>query len=93
MERSNTNHLNTFFKYNKQLNVSKCKIKNCPHPVMKGRRFQSLNNHILRRHPNEYRQLMIAENNKKNEGNRFEVDKNLKRKIVSDYCILINLWL
>ncbi|XP_060880137.1 uncharacterized protein LOC132952033 isoform X3 [Metopolophium dirhodum] len=83
MEHSNTNHLNIFFKYNEQSNVSNCKVKNCPHPVMKGRRFQSLNNHILKRHPNEYRQLMITKNNKKNEGRRFEVDKNLKRKITS----------
>ncbi|KAF0692039.1 zinc finger BED domain-containing protein RICESLEEPER 1-like isoform X2, partial [Aphis craccivora] len=43
-----------FFEYNKGSNTSKCKISDCPHPIMKGKHSMTLQKHVEQRHPKSY---------------------------------------
>ncbi|KAF0721881.1 zinc finger BED domain-containing protein RICESLEEPER 1-like isoform X1 [Aphis craccivora] len=49
-----------FFDYNKGNNTSKCKISDCPHPIMKGKHPMTLEKHVEHRHPESYLKLVKA---------------------------------
>lgn len=62
-----------FFEYNKGSNTSKCKISDCPHPIMKGKHSMTLQKHVEQRHPKSY--LVLVKEKKRIEHSDSDSDK------------------
>jgi len=90
MERSNSNPVGTmFFEYNKITDISKCKIINCPHPLMKGRHSQTLEKHVFKRHTDDYKKILIAKSNIKNKNDNPGHFDNKRQRVSSVIYFII----
>lgn len=97
-----------FFDYNKGNNTSKCKISDCPHPIMKGKHSMTLEKHVEHRHPESYLKLVKAKERIQNldgDSDNDDYDSRNKKlkvrnKIITSYLIskyeyfeYLKLWL